>query len=189
MSDRRVRFSAARTAYRAGNFEQALGLYRSLAEEGDSEAQVFLAWMLTQGVTCPVNESEATSLYARASALGNPIGSFYYGRWLTKSGDHAGAYRMYLSAAQVKYLPAVFRVGYSLVRGKGVAVDFDRGYRLLMDAALRGHIFALREIAVQNWSGARGPLLRVSSLVLFPMAVMAGLLIGAINRYSDRLRG
>lgn len=188
MDDLRSRLNAAKTAYNLGNLEQAYALYREIAEAGNSEAQVFVAWMLTEGIGCTANEAEAEGFYARSAALGSVVGSFYHGRWLTKTGDHAGAYRLYLIAARAKHLPSLFRVGYSLVRGKGVDLDLRKGYEFLTEAALRGHVFALREIAVQDWNGLRGTLWRIFSVVLFPVAVVFGLLIGLINRHSDRLR-
>ena len=188
MDDLRSRLGAAKTAYDTGNFEQAFGLYRAIAEAGNTEAQVFVAWMLTKGVGCQADEAEAEDFYERAAALGSAIGSFYHGRWLTRSGDHAGAYRMYLVGARAKYVPSICRVGHSLVRGKGVAQDLKKGYAFLTEAALRGHVFALREIAVQDWKGSRGVLGRAFSLLLFPVVVVYGLIIGLFDGHSDRFR-
>lgn len=186
MDDPRSSLAAAKAAYDAGNFEQAFGLYRAIAEAGNTEAQVFVAWMLTEGVGCKVDESAAEAFYERAAALGSVLGSFCHGRWLTRAGDHAGAYRMYLIGARANYPPSLFRVGYSLVRGMGVSPDQKKGYSFLTEAALRGHVFALREIAVQDWRGSRGPLARVFSIALFPIVALYGLIIGLIDRHSER---
>ncbi len=185
----RQQMEAARSAFRKGQFQNALDLYRQLAETGQAECQVFLAWMLGEGIGCDKNEADAARFYERAAALGNPVGSFYFGRWLTKQGDHERALRLYRDSAKANYLPAVFRVGYSLVQGKGVPKNLRQGYALLVEATVRGHVFALRELGVQDWQGGRGFLWRIAAPVEFTAAVLVGLALSTFNKHSDRLRG
>jgi uncharacterized protein len=181
--------SAARSAFRKGLYQVAFARYHELAEAGQPECQVFLAWMLGQGIGCDQDEARAAQLYERAAALGNPVGCFYFGRWLTKNGDHTTALRLYRESAKTGYLPAVFRVGYSLVRGKGAAVSMTPGYEFLEEAAAKGHAFALRELAVQDWLGARGFYKRIAAPGKFVVAVLTGAALSIWNRDSDRLRG
>src|SRR5438552_18709105 len=123
--------ATAREAFRTKDFERAFSAYRRLAEDGRPECQVFLAWMLTEGIGCARDEVEAAKYYERAASLGNPLGRFYFARWLTRQGLHEQAYPLYVLSADVGYLPAVFRVGYSLARGKGVARDLVKAYGAL----------------------------------------------------------
>ena len=179
----------ASAAYKEGRLYQAFDLYKQLADAGHAESQVFVAWMLSLGVGCTRNEAEAATYYERAAALGNPVGCFYFGRWLTRAGEHKSAYEFYLRGADGNHVPSMFRVGLSLARGKGVAVDLQRAYDVLSIAAMRGHAYALRELAVQDLRGGRGLLWMPIGLVEFVAALCWGVAVSIFNKDSDLLRG
>jgi TPR repeat protein len=180
---------AAFTAYKDGQVNLAFDLYKELADNGHAESQVFIAWMLSQGIGCNKDESKAATYYERAASLGNPLGCFYLGRWLTKEGEHEQAYSFYSRGASGHHLPSVFRVGYSLARGKGVNVDLERAYKILMSAAKRGHAFAIRELAIQDVRGGRGLLWMPIGVLEFVFALCWGVAISVVNKDSDLLRG
>jgi uncharacterized protein len=85
--------------------------------------------MLSEGVGCVKNDIEAVRYYGRAATLESAVGSFYFGRWLTKKNDHVRAYSFYQRGAERDHLPSLFRVGYSLARGKGISVNLSQAYR------------------------------------------------------------
>ena len=180
---------AASIAYKKGLVNLAFDLYKSLADEGHVESQIFVAWMLNQGIGCVKSEEEAKNYFERAASLGSPIGCFYYGRWLTKTGKHTEAYPLYLKSAKDGYLPSMFRVGYSLAHGEGVPIDRQSAYKILSSAALRGHVYALREIAVQDLKGGRGIIGIPLGLIEFILAFFSGIYLSMINDNSDLLRG
>lgn len=179
----------AQSAFEKGNFELAYSRYMRLADKGQSECQAFLGWMLVEGVGCAKDEVEAASWFKKAAEFGNPLGSFYFARWLTKQGLHDQAFPLYRSAAAAGYLPAIFRTGYSLARGKGVKSNVEQAYLALKTAASHGHMFALRELAVQDWNGNRGEFWRLAAPIEFVTAVVAGTALSLFNKNSDRLRG
>jgi len=179
----------ANAAYKEGRLRQAFDLYKQLADAGHAESQVFVAWMLSLGVGCTRSEAEAATYYERAAALGNSVGCFYFGRWLTRAGEHKLAYEFYLRGADGNHVPSMFRVGLSLARGKGVAVDLQRAYDVLSSAAMRGHAYALRELAVQDLRGGRGLLWMPIGLVEFVAALCWGVAVSIFNKDSDLLRG
>ncbi|MEO8024658.1 tetratricopeptide repeat protein [Polaromonas sp.] len=183
------KLSAAFAAYKEGQINLAFDLYKRLADEGHAEGQVFVAWMLSQGIGCTKDEAKAATYYERAAALGNPLGCFYFGRWLTKMGEHERAYRFYSQGAQSGNLPSTFRVGYSLARGKGVNVDLQRAYEMLKAAAMQGHAYALREMGVQDLRGGRGLLWMPIGLLEFVLALCWGVAVSVFNKDSDLLRG
>jgi TPR repeat protein len=76
-----------------------------------------------------------------------------------------------------------------LARGKGVAVDLQRAYDVLSNAAMRGHAYALRELAVQDLRGGRGVLWVPFGLVEFVAALSWGVAVSIVNKDSDLLRG
>lgn len=180
---------AAFAAYKEGHFNLAFDLYKELADEGHAESQVFIAWMLSQGVGCAKSEAKAATYYERAAELGNPLGCFYFGRWLTKTGEHARAYGFYSQGAQSGHLPSTFRVGYSLARGKGVKVDLWRAYEALKTAAVQGHAYALREMAIQDLRGGRGFFWIPIGFLEFAVAFCWGTAVSMFNKDSDLIRG
>ncbi len=168
---------------------QAFELYEQLANGGHAESQVFVAWMLGLGLGCARSEERAATYYERAAALGNPVGCFYFGRWLTKTGDHEKAYEFYVLGANRDHIPSKFRVGLSLAKGKGIAVDLRRAYAVLSDAAINGHVYALREVAMQDLRGGRGLLWMPIGILEFLAAICWGFAVSIVNRDSDLLRG
>ena len=187
--DQAARVRAAFAAYRTGLANLAFDLYKTLADEGHVESQVFVAWMLSQGIGCTRNDAKAAVYFERAAALGNSAGCFYFGRWLTRTGEHRRAYGFYRRGAQSQHVPSMFRVGYSLARGKGVEIDLPSAYDMLRAAAGRGHAYALREIAVQDLRGGRGLLWMPIGLLEFVTAQCWGVVVSLVNKDSDLLRG
>ncbi|MGJ7583096.1 tetratricopeptide repeat protein, partial [Variovorax sp. RHLX14] len=174
-------------AYKDGLIYLAFDLYQVQADEGHVESQVFVAWMLSQGIGCEKDESQAAVYYERAAAHRHPLGCFYYGRWLTRAGEHAKAYRFYARGAERRHLPSMFRVGYSLAHGKGVSLDLRRSYEVLKDAAMHGHAFALRELGLQDLRGRRGIVWQPIGLVEILAAVCWGFMVAVVNDDSDLL--
>lgn len=183
------RLRSAYEAYRDGEVHRAFALYEELAAEGHAESQVFVAWMLTEGVGCSKDERRAATYYERAASLGHAVGSFYYGRWLTKTGAHTQAFDFYSRSAQQDYVPSIFRMGYSLARGKGVDPDVPRAYAALKAAAVRGHAYAIRELAIQDMQGGRGIGFIPIGVVEFFVALFWGVAVSVLNKDSDLLRG
>lgn len=188
-TEQSVKVRAALAAFKEGQINLAFDLYLRLADEGHAGSQVFTAWMLTQGIGCTKDEAKAATYYERAAVLGNPVGCFYFGRWLTKLGEHARAYGFYSQGAQSGNLPSTFRVGYSLARGKGVNADLQRAYEMLKAAAMHGHAYALREMAVQDLRGGRGLLWMPIGFFEFVLALCWGVAVSMFNKDSDLLRG
>lgn len=183
------RLRAAFAAYKSGQINLAFDSYKQLADEGQVDSQIFIAWMLSQGIGCAKDEEKAAHYYERAALLGNPAGNFYFGRWLTKSGEHARAYGFYSQGMQSKHLPSTFRVGYSLARGKGVSIDLRRAYDALNVAAMQGHAHAIREMAIQDLRGGRGVLWMPVGLLEFLFALCWGVAVAIFNKDSDLVRG
>lgn len=186
-ADRTEKLVAAQKAYKDGLLYLAFDLYRLLADDGHVESQVFVAWMLSQGIGCQKDGSQAAAYYERAAAHGHPLGCFYFGRWLTRAGDHARAYRFYAMGAERRHLPSMFRVGYSLAHGKGVPVDVNRSYIVLKEAAVRGHAFALRELGLQDLRGKRGVAWQLMGVVEIIAAVCWGFMVSMVNDDSEFL--
>jgi TPR repeat protein len=61
----------AEVAYNSSDYTTAMRLYRSLADEGNAEAQVAIAIMYGRGEGVPQNYAEAAKWYRKAADQGN----------------------------------------------------------------------------------------------------------------------
>lgn len=187
MSNLKNDLKDAESCYSRGDYRGAYDRYLSLAEAGHTDSQVFVGWMLLNGVGIERTPEGASYWFQRAASLGSARGAFYYGRFLTSQGSHEDALEWYRVAARKNDLPGLFRVGYSLARGKGAAVNLEEAYKYLIAAAKRGHVFALREVSIQNLKGGRGMFGRMIGPFLFLYSITLGFFLALKDRFSERL--
>lgn len=180
--------SQAGEAYRDKRYGVAYGIYRKLAEQGHAESQMFVGWMHLSGLGVVSEEAEAAQWFERAAALGSTQGQFYYARYLTKIGRHSEALPFYRRSAESGHLPSIFWVGYASARGQGVSLNINDGYRFLLRAAKKGHVHALREVAVLDLKGCRGLTWQLVAPVEFFIAVVNAFVLAHLCRESDLLR-
>ena len=180
---------AAHKAYEDGLKNLAFDLYKKLADKGHVDSQIFIAWMLNQGIGCIRNQILASSYYEKAASLGSPLGCFYFGRWLTKNGNHAAAYEQYLRGSAANHLPSKFRVGYSLARGHGITANLPLAYDVLIGASSRGHAYAIRELGIQDLRGGRGGLYVLVGLFELVAALIWGVGVACVRSDSELLLG
>ena len=64
-------WDAARAAHARGDYANAIGLYRVLADQGDARAQDNLGVLYENGLGVPRNYAEAEKWYRRAASQGN----------------------------------------------------------------------------------------------------------------------
>lgn len=178
----------ASEAYRHKRYDVAYRIYRMLAEQGHAESQMFVGWMHLSGLGVASDEAQAAEWFEKAAALGSIEGQFYYARYLTKIGRDKEAYPLYRRAAESGHLPSIFWVGYSFARGQGVDLNIDSGYRYLLRAARRGHVHALREVAVLDIKGYRGLTWQLVAPVEFCLAVASAYVLALVNSKSDLVR-
>jgi len=176
-------------AYKAREFARAYLLYRSLAEQGHCESQVFVGWMLYEGKGVAEDRDEAVLWFQKAAALGCPRGAFYLGRSLTAAGRHPDAFYWYQKAAASGYVPAIFRLGLAYAYGKGTSGNLSKAYQYLTEAKNQGHVYAYREVALLDVQGNRGVLRRLTGLFGFIFIVLWGALITSFNPSSEQLVG
>ena len=66
-------------AYHGGDYERALELWRPLAEAGDREAQLVLAYMHRRGIGTAADAEEAARWYRKAAKQGVPEAQYQLG--------------------------------------------------------------------------------------------------------------
>ena len=175
-------------AFRRKDYVTAAEIYGRRAGEGHVESIVMVGWLQLNGLGIARDETKAVDSFQRAASLGSAVGQFYYARYLTKVAMHAEAFPLYRSASAMGHLPATFWVGYSAARGQGVDQNLPQAYRFLLTAASRGHMHALREVAVLDIRGHRGLWWRLLAPLTFAIAVIGAFVIGVVTPESDALR-
>lgn len=103
----------------AGNSEQmkqAHAIYQNLAEQGNRDGQVKLAYLLEHGLSGNVDQREAQKWYNEAAVQGQTLAQYLLARsyqlgWLTQQPDYELAKKWY-AAAEAKYAPAAVALGF-----------------------------------------------------------------------------
>lgn len=142
--------------FKRGDVERAIQQMHQLSTEGHSPAQVFLGWASELGRTGNVNLDEARRWYSAAAKAGNAVGQLYLGSLLIRHGEESAGADWIRRAADQGYAPALYRLGKLYEAGVGVERSDAEGVRCMEKAAVAGHPFAQRWIAVRAIKGRDG---------------------------------
>lgn len=140
----------AERAYAAGNFAKAANVYRSLAEQGDAEAQLILGSMYDTGLGVSQDYIEAVKWYRMAAERGNAkaqskLGSMY-DIGLGVSQDYMEAVKWWRLAAEQGDDLAQLSLGRIYDHGRGVPKDFQEAVKWYRLAAEQGNVFAQEKL-------------------------------------------
>ena len=121
-------FEDAKSAYEHGDYAIAVGLWRPLADEGDTRAQYNLGLMYANGQGVPQDAAEAVTWYRKAAAAqGDAFAQlflgFMYENGLGVPQDDAAAMTWYRKAADQDYAAAQYLLGVMYDIGQGVPQD------------------------------------------------------------------
>ena len=129
-------------AYNKGDYQQAYGIFRSLAEDGDSSAQFNLGLMYYEGQGIPQNDVEAIRWYRAAAEQGHAKAQFNLGnRYAHGRGvaqNYVEAVRWFRDAAEQGYANAQYNLGVMYAQGQGVPQDYVRSHMWINLAASQG---------------------------------------------------
>jgi uncharacterized protein len=135
----------ARSAFVRGDYAIALRLWRSLADQGNAEAQFNLGFMYADGQSVPQNYSEAAKWFRLAAAQGDPAAQFNLGLMYDKGDgvaqNFAEAAKWYRLAADQGVAGAQFNLGVMYFWGRGAPQNFAEAakwYRLAADQGVAG---------------------------------------------------
>ncbi len=166
------------------SMKAAREIYQHLAERGDRNAQLKLAYLLEQGLGGKVNFEEAAHWYTLSANQGQPVAQYLLGRlnqmgqlstypnytvakqWYQKAmknyapaaialgfvyetvdADYKQAFKAYEVASKKRNSIGKFDLGLVYEYGKGRSVDKDKAEALYLEAAERGHIRAMVQVA------------------------------------------
>ena len=122
-------------AWAAQNYDQAVQIWRPLADRGDADAQYNLAQAYFLGRGVPQNMTLAEQWYARAARQGHPEATANYGLLLFQNGRRQEAIPFITRAADAGDPRAQYVLGTALFNGDVVERDAPRAYALMSRAA------------------------------------------------------
>ncbi len=134
-------YEDAVSAYKHGDYAEAVRLSRRAAEQGHIGAHAFLGAMYSEGVGVPQDHAEAVKWFRKAAeqgladAQGN-LGYMYH-NGLGVPQDHAEAARWYRKAAEQGFAVVQLSLGLMYVKGQGVPQDYVLAHMWLNLAASR----------------------------------------------------
>ena len=131
-------YQAGLAAYRAGNYEAALKEWRPIAEQGDVDAQVYLASMYRDGRGVVKDYAQAVVWYRKAAERGSALGqsnlAYMYSNGLGVTVDEREAASWLRKSADLGDAYAQCSLGEMYENGTGVEQDSAQA-RLLYTAA------------------------------------------------------
>ena len=150
-------FEDAAAAYKRDDYTTAFLGFRSLAEQGDADAQFILGLMYRIGEGVPEDDAEAARWIRRAAEQGDADAQFALGR-MYRIGegvlqDDAEAVRWYRRAAAQGNASAQFNLGFMYDNGKGVLQDDAEAVRWYRRAAAQGNASAQFNLALMYRHG------------------------------------
>jgi len=179
--------SKAAELYKLGKYKDAYDIYIQLAEENDSECQLFVGWLYCIGRGVEKSLQKACYWFERAIGIGRVDGYWYIGTVKAALKEYGEAALLYKKAADLGYTHANYDLGILYYHGLGVKKDLEQAYSLYLLAEKAGCLMAGRARAgmlIKDRKGVhdniRGVLLliKISTLLLFSI-------IKDPHRYDD----
>jgi TPR repeat protein len=124
--------------WQAGNFAGAVKEWRTLADQGDADAQFNLGQAYKLGRGVPADLGSAQSWYEKAAAKGHEQAQANLGLILFQKGDRAKAMPWIRKAADAGDPRAQYVLGTAMFNGDLAPKDWPRAYALMQLAAAQG---------------------------------------------------
>lgn len=145
-------FQKGLSAYSAGHYQEAVRIWRPLAEQGMMDAQFNLGAMYNNGVGVEQDMATAVRWYRKAAEQGYAVAQYNvgvaYARGLGVIGDIGQATRWWRLAAEQDYSEAQFSLGLIYANGHGVDASMTEAAKWWRTAAENGHAVAQFNLGV-----------------------------------------
>lgn len=129
----------AEKLYRAGEFTEAAKLFRSLAEQGNPQAQTQLGTLILQGQGVEKNLEEGVAWYVKAANQGSAEAQNKLGLLFNLTKDFHQASYWFRKAALLGFPDAEFNLAVMYEKGEGVNSDPSQAVLWYRRAAAAGH--------------------------------------------------
>ena len=143
----RAGWDEAQEDYENGNYVKAYEQFRTLAEQGNADAQRDLGTMYANGQGAPKDYAEAVKWFSKAAEQGLAgaqfnLGIMYYNGTGVPQ-DYAEAVKWFSRAAEQGLADAQYNLGVMFFNGTGVPEDLVRAHMLFNLAAAQGNSDAM----------------------------------------------
>lgn len=150
LTSKSINFDKARSYAQSGKYENALKIFKPLAEEGHIPSQTSLAYMYSKGHGVKQNYKLAIKWYKLAANRGDVIAQSNLG-WMYSRGegvekDDKAAVKWYRASAEQGFADAQSHLGSHYMWGNGISQNYIIGLMWLKIAELNGSIHAPKVI-------------------------------------------
>ncbi|AXH09283.1 hypothetical protein CP960_02115 [Malaciobacter halophilus] len=136
---------------------EALGYYKDLAQENNTDAIFRLAMIYANGEEIQKNINNAFILLTKGAVLGDKKAGYYLGKlYINKKSpyyDTKKAYNLFLELSNANYTPAHNMMGKILINGVGVDRDYKLAVKYFEKASKAGYTEAHCNLALMYASG------------------------------------
>jgi TPR repeat protein len=128
----------------AGDYESAVPILQSMANQNSPYALLSLGWIYDSGKICNRDAELAALCYRRAAALGDSAGSFELGRLLYDEGKFVESREVFIEGGESGNIQCLAWYGYMMSKGEGGEKNIEESVAILRCAATKGQTFAKR---------------------------------------------
>ena len=150
-------YEDAYAAYDRGDYATALQLWRPFAEQGNADAQFYLALMYDNGQGVAQNYTTAVNWYRKAAEQGDAFAqlnlALKYVKGQGVAQNYAAAMNWYRKAADQGVAKAQFNLGLMYDNGEGVAQNYAAAANWFRKAADQGDALAQFNLGVMYFNG------------------------------------
>jgi TPR repeat protein len=186
------KLKAAEQLLKNEKYPDAYAAYLSLAEDGQSDAQldahIMVGWMKENGKGISHDLRGALEWYRKAANAECPVAQFHVGRVLMRTGELSEALRWFEKAASSEYMPAVYRLAWAYESGTGTLVDKDHAFTLFNQSANGGHLPSQMVLAKKILKGSQGNFKRFWGIYQVLKVYLVTALVAWRDMRDDRIR-
>ncbi|MGC2458637.1 MAG: tetratricopeptide repeat protein [Gallionellaceae bacterium] len=144
-------FKEGVAAFGKGDYPVALEKFKSLAEQGNAEAQYNLGMMYMRGIGVSQDTKQAMELWTKAADQGNNANAQFNLGVLYRQGkgvpaDDKRAVSYWAKAAEQGHIQAQLYVGIMYAQGAGTTQDKTQAYKWFSIAASKGNPAAVQNL-------------------------------------------
>lgn len=148
----------------------SFSLFHKSAEQGNADAQYFLAFSYYYGNVLPQNYQEAIKWFQLAAAQGHLTSQTFLAAYYFYAQDYAEAVKWFRNAAEQGEVTAQYNLGRCYCFGNGVPQDYEQAAFWYRKAAEAGYANAQRELGVFYMHGYGVPQNHTEAFIWFRKA-------------------
>ena len=177
----------ARALANAGHYDEVVRLCEPLAQDGNLDCRSLLGWIYLKGnQSVPKDIARAIVWLEPVAKLKHATSAYLLGTAHFESSSYADACHWFEVSGENGYSAGWYQLAKMYRAGMGVSIDISRAKMLFSKAAQLGHIYAQREVALDNYRHAKGLARKVRAGFLFVRAIFMGIGAAVSEPYSEK---